>query len=129
MFKKLFTAILLLALSTQISVAQNCTSCFTLTPDSIQSSVYNLDASCSTPSNGFFNYAWYVDNQYYTTWFFPQIQIPFYNYGTHTISLVLLGQNCSDTSTQTITINPTCNAQFISYGVGAGAYYFYQNNL
>jgi len=128
MLKKLFTAILLLALSTQISLAQNCSSCFTATPDSISNSVYNLDASCSTPSNGFFNYAWYVDNQYYTTWFFPQMQIPFYNYGNHTISLVLLGQNCSDTSTQTITITPTCNAQFISYGVGAGAYYFYQNN-
>ena len=128
MIKKLLTAILFLGLSTQISVAQNCTACFVATPDSVTSSVYNLDASCSTPTGGFYNYEWYVDNQYYTTWFFPQFQVPFYTYGTHTIMLVLLGQNCSDTSTQTITITPTCNAQFVSYGVGGGAYYFYQNN-
>ncbi len=103
--------------------AQNCQSCFTYAPDVNNSYLINLDATCSTvPANT--NYEWFVDGQPYFGFPFPYFQIPFYTPGTYTITLVVSSASCVDSSSQSVTIVPSCNANFTSYQIGGGGVYF-----
>ncbi|GBL35486.1 hypothetical protein EMGBS15_10810 [Filimonas sp.] len=118
----LFGIMLLLS---QISEAQICTACFTATPDSNNSTVINLDASCS---NGSANavYDWYVDGVPYLSFFpLPYFQIPFYISGQHTIQLFIHDGACTDSADQIVNI-AGCNAGFTTNQFG-GLVYFYPN--
>jgi hypothetical protein len=113
----------------QQSNAQTCTACFTATPDSNTSTLINVDASCSTPASFFANFEWIIDGVSWGSTPTPYFQIPLYVAGTHTIELVYTGlSGCTDSTSQVITVTPTCNASFQAYDGGNGTGYFYFNN-
>jgi PKD repeat protein len=104
--------------------AQSCQSCFTYAPDVSNSNLINLDATCSSIT-GHVNYEWFVDGQPYFGFPFPYFQIPFSLPGTYTITLVVDNGICSDSSSQTVNILPSCNASFTAYPIGLNSFYFY----
>lgn len=125
---KNFLFILFTLLSLNKVNAQNCNACFTATPDTSNSYLVNLDASCSTaPFSAL--YEWYVDGVPYVAFNFPYMQIPFSMPGTYNIGLVINDNGCIDSASQSITINPSCNASFTSFAAGSGTYYFYNNTF
>jgi hypothetical protein len=116
----------ILLLLSERSQAQLCTACFTATPDSNNSTIINLDASCSNGSPNAL-YDWYVDGVSYLSFFpVPYFQIPFYIPGQHTIQLFIYDGACIDSAYQIVNI-PGCNASFTTNQFGGGLVYFYPN--
>ncbi|HOZ52620.1 MAG TPA: PKD domain-containing protein [Chitinophagaceae bacterium] len=107
--------------------AQTCTACFTATPDTNNTQLINLDATCSNANPGTL-YEWYVDGSLYSIYPSPTFQIPFLVSGQYTIQLIITDMGCSDTTSQIIFITPTCSANFTIYNnFGGGLFYFYPN--
>jgi Secretion system C-terminal sorting domain/PKD domain len=104
--------------------AQTCNACFTATPDTNNSTLINLDGSCSTPASFVANFEWIVDGVSYGSIPYAFLQLPFYTAGTHTITLVFSNGGCVDSNTQVITTAPSCNAAFNAYDAGNGYVYF-----
>lgn len=119
-------AVLLLFANLELAAQSNCTSCFTLTPDSTQPFVYFGDASCSSPQATIFNYEWFVDGQPTITWPFSFNYINVNTAGSHTITLVVTdpANNCSDTSSQTVFATYFCNATFSASNLGNNLWSF-----
>ena len=83
--------------------AQTCTACFTATPDTNNTQLINLDATCSNANPGTL-YEWYVDGSLYSIYPSPTFQIPFLVSGQYTIQLIITDTGCSDTTSQIISI-------------------------
>jgi hypothetical protein len=101
--------------------AQTCQACFVATPSPSNPTIINLDALCSSTSVN--NYEWYVDGALFTNFPLPVFQIPFTTTGTHVITLVVTGPNCFDSTSQTVNIQPGCDASFTTSQFGNNAYF------
>jgi Secretion system C-terminal sorting domain/PKD domain len=120
--------IIALIVGWQQTNAQTCTACFTATPDTSNSTLINLDATCSSPVSFSGSFEWILDGFSWGSSPIPTFQAPFYTPGTHTITLVYASPGCNDSSTQVITVTPNCNASFYTYIPGNGYVYFSSNN-
>lgn len=122
MKRYILSAILaLISIFNSDKISAQCQSCFVATIDPQSPYNVNVDASCSTPS--VYNYEWIVDGQSYISFPLPYMQIPFYTFGNHTITLVVYDAGCVDSSTQILTLAPNCQAAF-SYTVASNLVYF-----
>ncbi|MBK7761758.1 MAG: T9SS type A sorting domain-containing protein [Bacteroidetes bacterium] len=110
----------------QNAQAQTCTACFTATPDTTNSSLINLDATCSNASPNAL-YDWYIDGALYLSFFpIPYFQVPFYVPGQHIIDLVIYDGACVDSATQVLNIT-NCSAGFTTNQFSGGVVFFYPN--
>jgi hypothetical protein len=117
-----------LLLCDTVQAQTNCSACFVATPDTSMPYTYNLDASCSTPNNGFLDYNWIIDGVSYPNWVFPFYQASFNTAGNHTIQLIVndISNSCSDSSAvQTVNVTATCTASFFAYDAGNKLFQFY----
>ncbi len=120
--------IILFALGWQQSNAQSCTACFTATQDTLSPYSYNLNASCSNPPSFSATFEWIIDGQSWGLFPFAYLQASFNTPGTHTIALIFSDNGCIDSTSQTVTIIPSCDATFTGLSWGNGAAYFYRNS-
>ncbi len=125
-----FLTVMCLLLLAQASKAQ-CNACFTATPDSSMKSLYNFDATCSTPTFPGAAYEWIIDGlSFGGSWPFPYFSYGFMSPGAHVVELIVSDINgtCTDTLVSTINITATCDASFYSSLTG-NSVYFYNNSL
>jgi Secretion system C-terminal sorting domain/PKD domain len=123
MQKKFFQMLAVILLFAFQSKAQGtCTSCFTTSVSPFLPNTVYLDAFCSTPTNP--TYQWIADGVSYGQIGIGYYQITFPTFGTHTITLVVSDNGCSDTSTQTIITSASCDAEFYSYNTASNTAYF-----
>lgn len=124
MINKVVCSLMLICFSVAGAFSQSCVPCFTATPDSSNPLVINLDASCSNASSSAI-YDWYMDGLPIGVMNQPIFQIPFYQGGSYTITLLLNDGTCYDSVSQNINIQAGCNASFINYTVTPSSQYFY----
>jgi len=128
--RKLFFSLFIIlgiVLAPRISIAQ-CNACVSVSIDSLNAGMVNVDASCSNASSNAL-YDYYVDGVLYATFPFPLFQIPFTQAGTYNFQVVVNDQGCIDSASQSLTINPNCDANFYAYQFGSGSFYFTGNGL
>lgn len=114
--------------SPRIATAQPCNACLSVSIDTMNAGMVNVVASCSNASaNALYDY--YVDGILYATFPLPYFQIPFTQAGTYNFQVVVNDQGCIDSASQTLTINPNCDANFYVYQFGGGLHYFTPNGL